>query len=146
MKQIAIKKLEITINQIDVLTPHYKKSYKDYAKNLPTPSLSNPLGKYMAQHVTADQLANTNHTSMEHVSLSDIAIQSKYLTISIARSNYTLINYKEVSEFYISVGSWNSCKKLNIYYGQNTNDVISVNPSRTTRIIIPQITSLKVGT
>ena len=109
----------------------------------------------MAQHVTADQLANTNHTSMEHVSLSDIAIQSKYLTISIARSNDTLINYKEVStsndirvnsEFYISVGSWNSCKKLNIYYGQNTNDVISVNPSRTTRIIIPQITSLKVGT
>ena len=81
----------------------------------------------MAQHVTADQLANTNHTSMEHVSLSDIAIRSKYLAISIARSNDTLINNKQVStsndirvngEWYISVGSWNSCNKMNIYYRQ----------------------------
>ena len=47
---------------------------------------------------------------------------------------------------YIPFSSWNSCNKTSIDFGQNTNDVIYVNPLRTIGSIIPQINSMKSGT
>ena len=46
---------EIARDKNNLLTPHLNKSCKTYINNLPTPSLSNPLGKHTTQKYTTNQ-------------------------------------------------------------------------------------------
>ena len=70
---------------------------KSYLNNLPsTPSMSTPLGKYIAQKSTTDKSANANHTRMEHILLSAITIVYEELAISIIRLEKTLIHTNQV--------------------------------------------------
>ena len=65
---------------------------KSYLDNLPpTPLVSNPFGKYTAQQSTTDQMSNTNGSGMEHILLSVIYVESKYLAIVRACLGDTLI-------------------------------------------------------
>ena len=92
------------------------------------------------------QLANTNHTSMEHITLSVINVGSKELTISGARLDYILIHINQErssidrqghSNWELSYESQKSYDKRSIDFGQNKNNGIHMNPSITIGIIIP---------
>ena len=102
-----------------------------------------------------DQSANTNRTRTEHVYLSDIAIWSKELAISIERLDNTIIHTNQAissidrqgnSEWDMSFGSRKSCNKMSIDFGRNMHDDIYVNPPIIIGIIRLHITSLKSGT
>ena len=92
---------------------------------------------------------------MEHVLLLVITIGSKELAISRVRLDDTLICTNQLiasierrghSDWDIYFGIRKSCNEININLGRKMNVGIRVNPSRTIKSIIPQITSMKSGT
>ena len=99
--------------------------------------------------------SNANHTRTEHVSFWVINLGYKEITGIRDRLNNTLLSTNQESasinrwghgDWKISFGSWKSCNKMSTNFGRNTNDSIAMNPSRTTRSIIPQTISLKSDT
>ena len=129
---------------------------KYYLNNIPTtPLLSTPFGKYTAQKSTTDQWSNTNHTTVKHVSLLTITMESKDIAKIRASSDNTLIHTNQASASIdrrghgdrdIYFGICKSFNKIRIDLGRISNDGIGVNAPRTFRIIRPQITSLNSGT
>ena len=87
--------------------------------------------------------------------MSSITIGSEELAISSARLDDTLIHTNQVcasihrsvnGDWGFSFESWNSCYKMSINFGQNTNNGTRMNPSRTIGSISSQIISLESGT
>ena len=100
-------------------------------------------------------MENTNRTRMEYISLLSITLGSKDFTISRARLEDALIHTNQVSSSIdiwgwgdqdIYFGSWKSCNEMSIYFVENINEDISMNPPRTIGSISKQITSLKSST
>ena len=82
--------------------PPYLDKY--YLENLPPkPLLSTPIGKYTAQKLTTNKLANTNHAGMEHILLLVITIGSQELAIGRVRLDYALIHSNKVND---SIDIW----------------------------------------
>ena len=105
--------------------------------------------------LTTDQSADTNHTSMEHLSLSTIIIGSKYIVISSewlgnklivsANQESTPIDIRGHGDREFPFGIQKSGNKMSVDFGRNADDKIGMNPSRTIRIPRPQITSTRKG-
>ena len=72
IEQIASKQTEMSKYQIS-----YIPSFKAYLDNIPTPSMSSPVGIIADKKIsisTTNQSADTNRTNMEHISLLKITI------------------------------------------------------------------------
>ena len=87
--------------------------------------------------------------------LSAITIGSKELAIIRARSDKTLIHTNQAIASIDRQGhgdqefpfrTWNICDEMIIYFGRNTNNRITMNPSINIEKITPYITSLDSGT
>ena len=83
IEQIASKQKEVARNKI-VYTPNLKV----YLGNIPTPSLTTPFGRNNSNKISIlenNQLTDTCHTKMEHISLLAVTTGSKDITIGSAR-------------------------------------------------------------
>ena len=114
---------------------------KSYLENLPKPSLDILFARNTAKHIsnsTTNQSADINRIKIEYLSLLEIIIGSKELTIRSARLGDNIIMYTNQasspldrwghSSQFFSIQSQKICYKMSVYFGQNMNEKIGINP------------------
>ena len=127
----------------------FNPNFKAYLNNLPIPSFTTPFWRNTAKKISTsmpDQSTDTNHTRMEHISLSAFNIGSKELAIGsvrlvnqiIAEANQAndSIDIRQHGDCDFAFGSWKTVTK-SVDFGRNAEEKIGMNPSRTIEIPHP---------
>ena len=153
IEQIESKQKEIARNQTT-----FNPNFKSYCDNLPIPSFANPFGRNTAKRISTlktDQLADTNHTRVEHISLSATNIRPKELVIGSTRLGENIIAEANQpsdsidrwghSDWDFHFGSEKSGNKMSVDFRRNVDDKIGTNPSRTIGSPSQQITRTRLS-